>query len=68
MTTKEFFLNLNEQIEGARTLAALRVLSKHGRRYVNDLPSTTDKKILKQARSGLKRSLRLIKKKSKELS
>jgi hypothetical protein len=63
----EFFSNLNSNISNARNRKTLRILEKQGRRYVVSIPSYADKKIKKDAKRQLNYSLKLIRRKSKQI-
>lgn len=67
VTVKQFFSNLNDRISIAKTQMALKVLAKQGRKFVNNLPPTTDPKIKKMARLNFSKSMKKIKIQSKKL-
>jgi len=64
---KQFFLNLRKNLDIARTQRALKTLEKQAKRFVKELPSTTDERIIKIAKIDLRKFLRLVKKKAKQL-
>lgn len=60
---KEFFNWLNNNIISAKSVKTLEFLKKKAKDYVDNLPSSTDKRILLDARRKLKKSFKLISRK-----
>ena len=62
-----FFTKINSSIKTVRNIKTLDLLEKRAKKYVNYLPESTNPRIKRDAKKRLRKTLKMINSKRKEL-